>query len=115
VVCARVVESRTTTGTCTLLFESSSPDAESGLGEAQEDQAEYRLGILRRTEARIRAELVCRVPEMPFESVGSRVFLRWSDPAHSRSTSRSDHILVRALLKGPFANCDEETDDYELS
>ncbi len=58
--------------------------AEPDFSEAQEDQAEDRLGVLRGAQAAIGAKLVGGGPEAFFQRVSGGVLLRWRDPDHEK-------------------------------
>ena len=64
------------------VFQGGTASEEADLGEAQEDEAEDGLGVLRRGEAGVRAELVRRVPQAVFQRLGARVLLGGCDPVH---------------------------------
>ena len=55
---------------------------ESDFGEAQEDEAEDGLGVLRSAQAAVGAELVGSGPEALFQRVGGGVLFGWSGPVH---------------------------------
>src|SRR5262249_46144579 len=78
-----VVDSGAASRTLRLAFQRLPMCAEARLGEAQEDEAEDRLRVLRRAEPRICAELVCCRPQPAFERFGSLVLLWWCYPTHA--------------------------------
>ncbi len=64
------------------LFQRRSPFGEASVGEAQEDEAEDRGGVLRRGQAAIGTKLVRGGPQAIFQCVGGDVFFGGGDPLH---------------------------------
>jgi hypothetical protein len=76
------IDMRTSSTSACLLLQDGSLSEELDLSEAQEDQAEDRLGVLGGSEAGIGAELVRRRPQAVLQRLGASVFLRRRYPLH---------------------------------
>src|SRR5438045_2528166 len=75
------------------------PGGKADFGEAQEDDAENRVGVFLGLEAGVGAELVGGIPEAFSQGFRDRVFFRWSDPVHDAGTQGISNRFSRKARK----------------